>query len=233
MIQVFFFLFVIVSALPVWSAEDVFIRQIGPNKNNCGITLPLKKTDKEAGLIVWFHGGMRSNLRNKGGRAHLAILPFTDSSCYVVSPSAFKGQDWLTSEGVENIRSLVNYMLKRYRVNKQDINLVGVSDGCLAVIHYSMVAEHPINRRLLFSSFPGLVLQEGDLPAQKNFFQGSWYFFQGAKDRLFPSARVFPYLYFWKKTFPHTTLYLFPNGLHDFSFYATNASDKIKQILIK
>ncbi|MFC1584008.1 hypothetical protein ACFL5V_00525 [Fibrobacterota bacterium] len=214
---------------PGWFLKPLIL-SIGPHKNICGITAP-EHPDKTPGLIIWFHGGMNSPVKDKGGTAHLAMLPFIgDGRYYLASPSAFRGQDWLSAGGMESTGALINYMLKTYAIDKTNINLAGVSDGCLAVIGYSLRTKHPIKRRLLFSSFPALVINREGVREQKVLYQGTWHFFQGGKDRLFPGEKVLPFLNYWEHTIPGTRVYWFPEGLHDFSFYAEHAEAEIRGI---
>jgi pimeloyl-ACP methyl ester carboxylesterase len=205
--------------------------ELGSDRNVCGITAPAKKPAHRIGLIVWFHGGMRSQNREKGLDAHRALLYFVDPNAYYMcSPSAFAGADWMSPEAMAHADTLIDYMLAHYPIDTRNINLVGVSDGSLAVIRYSMHGRRDIRRRLLISSAPQLALPPENLAAQKRFAQGSWDFFQGGRDRLFPVDAVLPYLQAWEKTFPNVRLHYYPDGEHDFSYYAENALDSLKSI---
>jgi hypothetical protein len=204
---------------------------LGPHKNLCGISVPATP-EGTPGLIIWFHGGMRSHIKDKGRHAHRALAPFIDTSkYYLASPSAFTGQDWLSAQGMENTGALADYMLQTYSINKNNIILAGVSDGSLGVILYSLKANHPIRKRLLFSSYPQLAIDEKALRERKILYQGSWHFFQGGKDRLFPGEKVLPFLKLWKETVPNTVIHWYPEGLHDFSYYADSAGAEISAVL--
>jgi pimeloyl-ACP methyl ester carboxylesterase len=203
--------------------------RIGPDSNACGITLPSakprSKSHRKPGLIVWLHGGMRSQNREKGFEAHRALLPFVDPAAYYLcSPSAFGGQEWTTPMGLAHIDALIGYMEAHYAFDPADINLVGVSDGSLGVIVYSLQGLRRLHRRVLISSAPQLVLPAEALPGQPRFADGSWDFLQGGRDRLFPAEEVVPYLQRWEKLYPNAHLHYFPDGEHDFSFYAEKAS---------
>jgi pimeloyl-ACP methyl ester carboxylesterase len=216
---------------PPASPPPVTRVELGPDHNVCGITVPLRKPAHKIGLIVWFHGGMRSQNREKGLEAHRALLSFVDPAAYYFcSPSAFAGADWLSPEAMAHTEILIDYMLAHYPVDPHNLNLVGVSDGNLAVIRYSMDGKRPVRRRLLISSAPQIVLPPENLAAQKRFAAGSWDFFQGGRDRLFPVDQVLPYLQQWEKTFPNVRVHYYPDGEHDFSYYSSNALDSLKSI---
>lgn len=207
--------------------------RLGPDGNACGITAPSRPRGKP-GMILWFHGGMRSQNREKGLTAHQALLPFADSGSYFLcSPSAFGEEDWLSPQGMAHADTLIDYMLSHYPVDSRNINLAGVSDGCLGVIRYSQVGKREVNRRVLISSYPRLALDPGSLSAQGRFASGRWDFLQGGKDRLFPIDQVLPLLREWEKTFPNTHVHYFPEGEHDFSYYAANAQELLKTLFSK
>lgn len=205
--------------------------ELGPDHNVCGITAPAAKPAHKIGLIVWFHGGMRSQNREKGLEAHRALLAFVDPDAYYFcSPSAYGGSDWLSEEAVPRADALIDYMLAHYPIDPKNINLAGVSDGNLAVIRYSMDGKRDVRRRLLISSAPQLALPPENLAAQRRFVIGSWDFFQGGRDRLFPAEAVMPYLEEWRKTFPNVRVHFYPEGEHDFSYYQQNALDSLKSV---
>jgi hypothetical protein len=205
--------------------------KLGLDSNVCGITVPPLKPKRKIGLIVWLHGGMRSGNSEKGAEAHRAILPFIDpTSFYLASPSAFGGQDWLSPKGIEHIDALIEYMVNRYPIDLTNINLVGVSDGSLGVIAYTIGGKFPLRRHVLISSFPQIVIPPEALAGQTRFTTGTWDFFQGGQDRLFPTQQVLPYLNRWVAVYPNAHLHYFPEGEHDFSYYATHAAEMLKTI---
>ena len=212
------------------SSETIHIK-LGADSNACGITVPIQKSSHKLGLIIWLHGGMRSANREKGYEAHRAILPFIHAqSYYLASPSAFGGEDWITPKGQEHIENLITYLLSHYPIDSTDINFVAVSDGTLGLIVYSAQGHRTPHRRVLISTLPQIVLPIESLSAQTNFKTGTWDFFQGGHDRLFPSDQTLPYLKQWETLFPNAHLHYYPEGEHDFSFYAAHSADLFREI---
>ena len=200
--------------------------RIGLDSNACGITLPAGGAPKvgKAGLIVWLHGGMRSQNRDKGFDAHRGWLDYIPARrYYVCSPSAYAGAEWPTPQGLGHIEALIDYMLKTYPIDPSELSMVGVSDGSLGVITYSLQGSRPLRERVLISSAPQLVLPLGSLPGQARFADGTWDFVQGGKDRLFPADQVFPYLAQFQALYPNARVHPFPEGEHDVSWYAEHA----------
>jgi hypothetical protein len=200
--------------------------RIGPDSNACGISLPAGGPPRpgKAGLIVWLHGGMRSGNREKGFDAHRGWLAYLPARrYYVCSPSAYGGADWLSPQGQGHIEALIGHMLAAYPIDPGDISMVGVSDGSLGVIAYTLQGSRPLRERVLISSAPQLVVPAESLPGQARFSQGAWDFVQGGKDRLFPAEQVLPYLERFRSLYPNARVHAFPEGEHDFSWYAEHA----------
>ena len=217
------------------SASSALHIRLGPDSIACGITVPVPKaagaSRRKPGLIVWLHGGMGSQNREKGFEAHRALLPFVDPGAYYLcSPSAYRGQEWPTPQGIAHIDALIDYMTAHYAFDPADINVVGVSDGNLGIIAYSLQGKRELHRRVLISSAPQLVLPLEALPGQTRFGTGSWDFLQGGRDRLFPPDQVIPYLQQWEKLYPNAHLHYFPDGEHDFSFYSDQAAVLLKSL---
>ncbi len=205
--------------------------RLGPDSNLCGISIPRNVTKKKYGLIIWLHGGMRSKRQDKGLEAHKALIGFLPkANFYLASPSAFAGVDWLTEQSLQHIDQCITYMLKKYPIDAHNVNLVGVSDGSLGVIRYSLFGKYSPSRLVLFSSYPQIALEGLNQPEQKMFAKGKWYFFQGGKDRLFPAQEVVPLLKKWEQTNPQMKLFYYPEGEHDFSFFAQNCVAEITKI---
>jgi pimeloyl-ACP methyl ester carboxylesterase len=164
---------------------------------------------------------MRSANREKGFDAHRGWLAYLPARrYYVCSPSAYGGAEWPTPQGLAHIEALIGYMLGNYPIDPGDIGMVGVSDGSLGVIAYSLQGGRPLRHRVLISSAPQLVLPPESLPGQARFAQGSWDFVQGGKDRLFPADQVMPYLERFRALYSNAHVHAFPEGEHDFSWYA-------------
>lgn len=226
-------------------AGPVLRFELGPERIVCGVTAPAtgpagtsigKSTSKPGnyalGLIVWFHGGMRSRNPEKGLEAHRPLLSFVESNAYVLaSPSAFAGRDWLDPAAVATTEALIDSLLSRYPIDPADISLIGVSDGSLAVIRYGLVGRRTIRRKVLISSLPQLALTPQDLSVRRRLAEGRWDFLQGGKDRLFPAQNAVPFLREWERSYPNAHLHFFADGEHDFGYYANHAPDLLRDLL--
>lgn len=202
---------------------------LGPDQNACGVTVPIPA--KRHGIILWLHGGMRSQNPAKGWDAHRALLPFLKpGSYYLCSPSAHAGADWMGPAGMAHIDTLLDYMAKHYPVRMDSFVLVGVSDGCLGALNYARLGKYKPLHFVLFSVAPTLVVDPRDLQTVPAYSASRWDIFQGGHDRLFPAEAVFPVLQAWAQANPKVKLHLYPDGEHDFSWYIDHATPEIKAL---
>lgn len=203
--------------------------KLGPDSNACGIILP--KPLKSRPVIMWLHGGMRSQNTVKGWEAWRALLPFLKPGAYFLcSPSAYMGADWLSPEGLAHMDTLLSYLARNYPARLDDLILIGVSDGCLGVLRYAREGMRKPKRFVMFSSYPPLAVNPDDLLKDPVYAFTRWDVFQGGRDRLFPTDQVFPLLQAWAKANTKVRLHLYPEGEHDFSWYAEHAEPEIKKL---
>jgi pimeloyl-ACP methyl ester carboxylesterase len=225
-VAAFFWAATFVFATPARWAEPLKIR-VGPDGNACGLMAP--NPPAQRGIILWLHGGMRSENHEKGWEAWRALPPFLKpGSYYLCSPSAYAGADWLSPEGVAHIDALLDTVAKLYPVRMERFILVGVSDGCLGALRYAQAGKRKPARFILFSVFPNLAVDQNDLRSLPVFSKTRWDIFQGGRDRLFPSQLVFPALRDWSQGNPKVRLHLYPEGEHDFSWYIEHAGPEIR-----
>lgn len=204
--------------------------EIGPDRIVCGVTVPAKIVRKP-GLILWFHGGMRSRNREKGLEAHRQLLAFVDPSRFVLaSASAFAERDWLNPASLATVDALIDTLHALYPLGS-DLRLVGVSDGCLGVIRYASTGRRRPGRMVLVSSLPQLAVTAEQLRSDPRLREGQWDFLQGGRDRLFPSQVVLPFLTDWESLNAKARLHFYPEGEHDFAYYATHAAPLLRSLL--
>jgi pimeloyl-ACP methyl ester carboxylesterase len=175
---------------------------------------------------------MRSGNREKGLEAHRPLVGFADPKAHVfASPSAFAGRDWLSAEALSATEALIDSLLRRYPIDSADIRMVGVSDGTLAVIRYGLSGRRPVRAKILVSALPQLALPQEALVSTPRLDEGRWDILQGGRDRLFPAQAVFPYLEAWHRLHPNAHIHLYPEGEHDFGWYAVETAPLLRELL--
>lgn len=173
-------------------------------------------------VVVWFHGGMSSGNCQKGlvaGDDLARMLPnFT-----VVSPSACRQNHWVSADAVDWVDAVLDSVAARRRSPVDTVYLIGVSDGGLGVMTYSLEGRRKVLSRVLISSFGKMLGDAEPLSRRSGFRSGRWLFIQGGADRLYPSREIVPWIEtFCKNVGVECDLRYDPKGEHDWSYWKLN-----------
>ena len=229
-----FLLFVILACCTgLWATvvpDTVMVSAPGlQNKNPVGVWWPAAKAKSR--VVVWFHGGMTSGNCQKGlvaGEGFSKLFP----DVVVVSASACRENHWASENMMAAVDAALDSVAARRKSPVEEVSLVGVSDGSLGVIVYSMNGRRRVKDRLLVSTFGKLL---GDAPlvaASPKMRSGRWRFLQGGKDRLFPSHEALPWIQdFCRNVGADCDVRYDPEGEHDWSYWEKNALRWIKDAI--
>lgn len=191
------------------------------------------KKFKSPRVFVWFHGGMQSAKCAKGYEAGKALLPFLKDSrrgAIVASSSACKENHWLTREALISVDGMLDSAEARLGIRIDTVSLVGVSDGGLGVLGYSLYGRRIVESRLLVSTNLASASDAENLAASGRLRDGNWTFLQGGNDRLYPSSRTMP----WMETFcriigKNCRIRFDERGEHDWSWWSSHRSLWIRE----
>jgi pimeloyl-ACP methyl ester carboxylesterase len=215
-------------SVPVGNSSDLSLTGIWwPKSTNVKKSQKAKRVnavhsnDAQTPVVVWFHGGMGSGNCAKGlvaGSSFAELYP----EKIVVSLSACRENHWVTKGMVDAVDAALDSVAARRKSSVERVSLVGVSDGSLGVLIYSLEGRRSVDDRLLVSSF-GKLLGEARAIAGANDARmrlGRWRFLQGGKDRLYPSEQTVP----WIESFcggvqSDCALRFDPEGEHDWSYW--------------
>ena len=193
--------------------------------------IPGNKTS--SGTVVWFHGGMTSNNCKKGliaGSDLSKMLP----TYTIVSASACKQNHWMEPSTIESLDEALDNLAKKIKKDIPEISLVGISDGSLGVIAYSLWGKRNVKNRILMSSFGealGPAIQIAQQPTLQN---GRWRFIQGGKDRLYPADRTFPWIQeFCQNVGTPCDVKFDQQGEHDWSYWQKQHKEWILEFFSK
>lgn len=217
-----------------------------PRLENASIMFPVHSTpDMPVGVwraagnktsaetIVWFHGGMTSNNCQKGlvaGGALSKMMP----SYTIVSASACKQNHWVEPSTIKNLDIALDSLTKRQKKEIPEVSLVGISDGSLGVIAYSMWGKRKIKNRILMSSYGESLGPAAQVAAQAPLKNGRWRFIQGGSDRLYPSEKTLPWIQeFCQNVGTQCDLKFDPQGEHDWTYWQNKHKDWILEIFSK
>ena len=179
-------------------------------------------------VVVWFHGGMGSSNCAKGLVAGEDFADFYPGKI-VVSVSACLENHWVTKGMIDAVDAALDSVAARRKSPVEKVSLVGISDGSLGVLTYSLEGRRAVEDRLLMSSFGGFLGEPQAIASQKKMQSGRFRFLQGGKDRLYPSDKTVPWITeFCKAVQVDCELRFDPEGEHDWSYWKNKRMDWIK-----
>ncbi len=148
-----------------------------------------------------------------------------------VSVSACRNNHWLTQNAVEWVDAALDSVGRMRKSPVSEVFLVGISDGSLGVIGYSLYGRRLPRGRVLMSSYGAALGPADRLASQANLRRGRWRFIQGGSDRLYPAQETVP----WMETFCRNVgvecdLKFDPAGEHDWSYWQNKHKDWILDI---
>lgn len=180
-------------------------------------------------VFIWFHGGMQSTNCAKGLVAGNALdtLVSSDPSAVVVSASACGEHHWLSQEMLRMPDAALDSLEHRWNVKISSVALVGVSDGGLGALGYSLYGRRTVVSRLLISTNLTQVAAAGSASALPSLRTGWWLFIQGGSDRLYPAPTVLPWLDAFCKGIGGKSCEIKtdPRGEHDWSWWRANRKE--------
>ena len=183
-----------------------------------------------AGTVIWFHGGMTSNNCQKGlvaGSDLAVLLP----EYTVVSASACKQTHWVEPTTIQAIDESLDALAMRQNHPIDEISLVGISDGSLGVIAYSLWGKRKVANRVLMSSYGEALGPAVQVARQSTMNRGRWRFIQGGKDRLYPAEASVPWIQeFCQNVGAACDLKFDAEGEHDWSYWKNRHKEWILEI---
>ena len=191
------------------------------------------KKIKKASVVVWFHGGMSSSNCAKGlvaGADFAELYP----EKIVVSISACRENHWVTKAAINAVDAALDSVAAKRGAPVERVSLVGVSDGSLGVLVYSLEGRRAVENRLLMSSFGAFLGGAAELAAPKKMHVGRFRFLQGGKDRLYPSDQTVPWITeFCKAVQVDCELRFDSEGEHDWSYWKGKRMEWIRDAIRK
>ena len=191
------------------------------------------KKIKKASVVVWFHGGMSSGNCAKGlvaGADFAELYP----EKIVVSVSACRENHWVTKAAINAVDAALDSVAAKRGAPVEHVSLVGISDGSLGVLVYSLEGRRAVDDRLLMSSFGAFLGGAVELAAPKKMQVGRFRFLQGGKDRLYPSDQTVPWITeFCKVVQVDCELRFDPEGEHDWSYWKGKRMEWIRDAIRK
>ncbi len=150
------------------------------------------------------HGGIGGRSTNEpGGRGSRdgGRVRLEGAEQIYIMPYASTNQPWWSLDQVDNIRTILDQVKRDYNVDENRVVMGGISDGGTGAWY---VAMHEATRFASFYSFIGytMVLANptiSDGTSHLHNLSGKpWFAINGARDRLYPTSRVTPFITYLK-----------------------------------
>ncbi|WP_304038715.1 hypothetical protein [Fibrobacter succinogenes] len=219
------------SPTGIWWPKAVKAKSKTTHKN--ASQMKSRANAAKSSVVVWFHGGMGSSNCAKG---LVAGMDFANlySEKIVISVSACRENHWVTKNMIGVVDAALDSVAARRKSPVERVSLVGVSDGSLGVLVYSLEGRRLVDDRLLMSSFGGFLGEPTPLAVSPKMHTGRWRFLQGGKDRLYPSDQTVPWITdFCKAVQVDCELRFDPEGEHDWSYWKDKRMEWIREAVRK
>ena len=145
---------------------------------------------------VQLHGGV--GRPDAAARGDGSIGALAGAEQIYVLPQAWAAAEWWTPAQDDNVAAILDLVKRRYNVDENKVALSGVSDGGTAAFYVAMRDTTPYASFLPLNGFV-MVLRNRDLGIAGALFPHNltnkpFFVVNGGQDRLYPAARVEPYL---------------------------------------
>jgi predicted esterase len=154
---------------------------------------------KKYRVAFYLHGGVnRSEPWQKGDPWWRRFDRSFGSEQISVFPSSYRGSLWWQSSQIENLKAILDRILREYNVDENRVYLFGVSDGGTGVYYHAARAPTPWAAMFPFIGHPGVLENpgtgvDGELFLE-NLINRALFVVNGEKDELYPVSRVKPYI---------------------------------------
>lgn len=144
-------------------------------------------------LLVWLHGGVARD-EDLGGVSGIRLYgeKAAEEGFLLLAPSAQRGSEWWTPEGVALVQGAIADVRRRYHVDAQRIACAGFSDGASGCFHLLAHAPEPFCCFLALMGQPLVSRLAGGPTFAANVASRPCYAVSGGTDPLYPSARIAP-----------------------------------------
>ena len=146
-------------------------------------------------LLVYLHGGIGTNKKDKGKFAYDMFTFLTDTiDMFIASPSGNKTALWWNERGINRILQSLRYMVLNFPIDPDRIILAGVSDGAAGCYVAANTFSSPFAGFIPISGFGGILPQLGIMLNPTNLVQRPIYNINGAKDTHYTGELVQKFL---------------------------------------
>ncbi|MCP3963910.1 MAG: hypothetical protein GY719_39240 [bacterium] len=171
----------------------------------------------------YLHGGVSQPAWRKGGGWWSNYGRFEDPERISVFPSSWDTSRWWQRRQAENLPAILDHLKSTYNLDENAVHMIGISDGATGAYFFAFREPTPWASYLPFIGHPGVLANkrmgaDGEMYA-RNLRGQAFFVVNSGKDRLYPAARVLPYLDLMVRAGAEVVFRPQPEAGHDTSWW--------------
>lgn len=156
------------------------------------------RPDRAYPVLVYLHGGVGRAGWRRTGAWWTDYDRIADDERIVVIPAAWRTAAWWQESQIDNLAAILRVLGRRYRIDRNRVHLLGISDGGTGAYYHAFRAATPWASFLAFIGHPA-VLSSPRLPIEgqmhvANLRNRPLFIVSGRRDRLYPTSSVEPFV---------------------------------------
>jgi predicted esterase len=179
-------------------------------------------------VLVYLHGGVGRGAWTTPGAWWRNYGRVADPERIVVIPAAWNRSAWWQESQIENLAGILRDLGREYRIDRDRVHLVGVSDGGTGVYYHAFRAATPWASFLAFVGHPAVLSSPRlDIDGQMyvtNLRNRPLFVVNGGRDRLYPTSSVAPFISLFEEHGVEVLYRPKPEGGHDLAWLPEEAA---------
>ena len=177
----------------------------------------------------FLHGGVSRPAWRKGGEWWSRYDAFESPDWISVFPSSWDASMWWHRRQAENVPAILDYLKRTYNLDENRAHMFGISDGATGAYFFAFRDPTPWASFLPFIGHPAVLDNrqmgvDGEM-YPRNLAGRPFFVVNGGQDRLYPAARVAPYLKLLHRAGAEIVFRPKPEAGHDTSWWPAEANN--------
>jgi len=179
-------------------------------------------------VLVYLHGGIGRPAWTEPGGWWRDDRRVADPDRIVVLPAAWDASPWWRDGQVENLAGILRDLAREYRIDRNRVHLLGISDGGTGVYYEAFRAATPWASFLAFIGHPAVLSSprlgiDGQMYVT-NLRNRPLFVVNGGRDRLYPTSSVAPFISLFEEEGVPLLYRPQPEGGHDLGWLPDEAA---------
>lgn len=178
--------------------------------------------DRDWPVLVYLHGGIGRSAWTAPGAWWRDYDRIADPKRIVVVPASWNESRWWQQSQVESLTRILTDLGREYRIDRDRVHMLGVSDGGTGAYYHAFRAQTPWASFLAFIGHAAVLSNprlgvEGQMYVS-NLRNRPLFIVNGGRDRLYPTASVAPFIRMFEQHGVPFTYRPKPQAGHDLSW---------------